>query len=623
MPSTRTIRKQSLLSAGLLIIANLIFALPNTVSAMTITKMEPDTGVITGGNRIVIRGQGFMKTENESFDDVAAGVNHALLLSRNGHVWAVGSNRYNQLGTGRLSTRNEITPVDITDSFNLDSDDYIYRVAAGDYHSLAISINGRVFAWGKNSYGQLGNGNANDSARPVEITNNFPLNDDDQIEVIYAGPDTSFAVSAKGKAFGWGDAAEARMPDNEEKYAYYTTPRDITPLLDSDGSMKGMAVGNRIAIARLTGHGKELVTWGRNDVGQMGSTAPGQANYTNEFRASAFPIINNFDLGEDDEIESVEAGNDTMAALSKTGEVYIWGSNQRGVLGVGDSKPNPKDNVTGSLLSSTPINITSHFHLPGNDRVDKISLGNSHAMALTLNNQVYAWGVDSFGQIGNGADSEIIKEPTNITDKFKLPQGDRIKTVLAAGKADDAVASYSYAVDTAGRVYAWGGDRFGQPGINAVLNQTEPTVISDRLAVDVPGINQITFGDQMVDDYAVIDDKTIIVTVPEGREMGRVDVNVISDSGETVSAGNYTYTALPIIDDKGDEGDEAGNNGIDGNGDNAQTDVEVDGSKSDDKAEADKLKANADGNKSDSNLNDVLSTSAKFKVAAPNTSAEL
>ena len=78
------------------------------------------SGLTSDDTPIVIKSKGFIREENEKFVDVAAGVEHALLLSQSGHIWAVGSNTYGQLGSRKVIGYT-VQPVDVTAKLNLDA----------------------------------------------------------------------------------------------------------------------------------------------------------------------------------------------------------------------------------------------------------------------------------------------------------------------------------------------------------------------------------------------------------------------------------------------------------------------------------------------------------------------
>src|SRR5436190_529197 len=95
---------------------------------------------------------------------VSAGASHGLAVRSDGTVWAWGDNSAGQLGQTNTVTYSPF-PMRIATITNAVS------VAAGNYHSLALLKDGRVFAWGKNDQGQLGNATTKSTSDPVQVTN--------------------------------------------------------------------------------------------------------------------------------------------------------------------------------------------------------------------------------------------------------------------------------------------------------------------------------------------------------------------------------------------------------------------------------------------------------------------
>ena len=89
---------------------------------------------------------------------------HTVALKNDGTVWAWGRNNYGQLGDG--TTTDSDTPVQAGGSSPLSG---IIAIAAGESHTLALKNDGTVWAWGRNYYGQLGDGTTTDSDTPVQV----------------------------------------------------------------------------------------------------------------------------------------------------------------------------------------------------------------------------------------------------------------------------------------------------------------------------------------------------------------------------------------------------------------------------------------------------------------------
>ena len=103
--------------------------------------------------------------------DIAAGYNHTLLLAKDGTVWASGYNNLGQLGNGNTESSNYFYKVKLNESGEYLSN--IVKIAAGDYSSYAVTAEGEVYAWGKNTYGTLDQGTTDSEAHsyPVKMKN--------------------------------------------------------------------------------------------------------------------------------------------------------------------------------------------------------------------------------------------------------------------------------------------------------------------------------------------------------------------------------------------------------------------------------------------------------------------
>ena len=133
---------------------------------------------------------------------VSAGGCHSMALTRDGQVFAWGyNNEYGQLGDGTDETRS--TPVAVQDL-----EDVISISAAGD-HSMALTRDGNVFAWGYNKYGQLGDGTRENRLTPVAIQ------DLEDVISISAGGDHSMALTRDCKVFAWGDNDYGQLGNGE------------------------------------------------------------------------------------------------------------------------------------------------------------------------------------------------------------------------------------------------------------------------------------------------------------------------------------------------------------------------------------------------------------------------
>ncbi len=134
---------------------------------------------------------------------LAASGDHALALTKDGRVWAWGYNGYGQTGDGTFGN-NTTTPVLVVSLLPKAK-----AIAAGYYHSMALSTTGKVYAWGYDGNGQLGNGTTNPNNYNYAIP--VPVSNLSGVTAIGAGWYHSLAVAAGGSVWGWGDGGNGQL----------------------------------------------------------------------------------------------------------------------------------------------------------------------------------------------------------------------------------------------------------------------------------------------------------------------------------------------------------------------------------------------------------------------------
>ena len=356
--------------------------------------------------------------------DIAAGVNHSLAVTKNGEVYAWGANKYGQLGIGTLEEK--LFPVKIN---NLSD---IISVSVGEFHSLALTKNGEVYAWGANNHGQLGLGDTTSRVIPVKIN---ALTD---IIAISAGWGHSMALNKKGEVFVWGENYFGELgSDGKDKLL----PEKIAGLSDivaiSSGQFFFLAVNSA----------GETFAWGYDGYGELGI---GVIDYETTYSPVKIDSLSN--------VAFISAGKDRSIAVTKTGELYTWGCNDGNILGtdkVNDqSTPVKIDNIPPVLA---PICRNGRC-------IKKVSAGGEHVLALSKKGNIFAWGANSAGELGNGTN-----ESSNIPVKIDNITG--IKDISSGGW-------HSLILTDNGDVYAWGNNYDGELGIGDNKNRNIPTKIS-------------------------------------------------------------------------------------------------------------------------------------------------
>jgi uncharacterized repeat protein (TIGR02543 family) len=132
----------------------------------------------------------------------SSSASHSTTLTSTGRVFMWGANGSGQLGDG--TTTDKEVPTEITSNFSLATGEKVMSLSLGYTHSSALTSTGRVFMWGGNGSGQLGDGTTTDKNVPTEITSNFSLRPNDKIIGLSLGGVYSSALSAMGRVFVWG-----------------------------------------------------------------------------------------------------------------------------------------------------------------------------------------------------------------------------------------------------------------------------------------------------------------------------------------------------------------------------------------------------------------------------------
>jgi alpha-tubulin suppressor-like RCC1 family protein len=187
---------------------------------------------------------------------VSAGADTSLALGWNGTVYAWGDNSSGQLGNG--STTSSDTPVAVSLPRGVRA---VAIAEGGQGTSLALGSNGRVYAWGDNSSGQLGNGSTTSSDTPVAVS----LPRGVRAVAISAGGATSMALSWTGRVYAWGDNGSGQLGDG-------TTTSSSTPVpvsLPGRVGVRRISAGGATSLA--LGWNGTVYAWGDNSSGQLGN----------------------------------------------------------------------------------------------------------------------------------------------------------------------------------------------------------------------------------------------------------------------------------------------------------------------------------------------------------------
>ena len=365
--------------------------------------------------------------------------NDLVLQWANDRIYTWGNNFRGQLGNN--STTNSKVPVAIGGSPLAGK--VIVRLAGGTSHCLALCADGSLAAWGDNSSGQLGNNSNTDSSIPVSVTTDGALAGKTVISIA-AGESHSLALCADGSLFAWGSNSSGQIGNAGDAYTNCLVPVAVA----TNGALAGKTV---TAIAVGSAHNLALcsdgsvVAWGVANNGQLGNG--GTVDRNTPFAVSTSGVL----AGKT--VTSIAAGVAHSLALCADGTLATWGYNINGQLG-----NNSSTNTT------VPVAINGFGVLSGKTVV-AIGAGGYHGLALRSDGVLAAWGYNNYGQLGinSTTDSPV---PVAVTASGVLA-GKTIRS-LAAGDSHCLVHC------TDGSLIGWGRNYEGQLGNNTITNSSLP-----------------------------------------------------------------------------------------------------------------------------------------------------
>jgi alpha-tubulin suppressor-like RCC1 family protein len=386
---------------------------------------------------------------------IACGYYHNIAIQQDWTVWAWGYNAQGQLGDGTTAQYN--LPIQVKGPNEMGWLTDIIAVAAGNQHSVALSGDGHVLTWGGNTYGQLGNGTFESSFIPIYVLNddNLPF---ENVIAIASGTNHVLLLTENNDLWAWGKNENGQLADNTP--TAYNRPIHVTGL--PSNRIIQIAAGDAHSMVLLDNG--EIWSWGDNSFGQLGlggivsSMIPAQV-----LQENGNPLTN---------IVAIAAGDFHSLALSDDGYIWAFGNNQDGQLGNGST-----------VNLSKPAKVQHPENGKPLSEIIYITAGSSHSLAIQNNDVIWAWGDNKFGQLGDGTQlKQILPKTINSNDLHT----DQVLT-MDAGK--------QHTVLHTGEVWAWGANYSFQLGTGTPNGSLLPiqTRSPDGSDVFSPGIFPLEF----------------------------------------------------------------------------------------------------------------------------------
>ncbi len=372
------------------------------------------------------------------FLHLAAGKSFTCGVSADGFVHCWGSDSHGQLGNGAATTPAQ-SPARVNTASVVGSASFI-AVVAGGQHACGLTAERVAYCWGSDVAGALGDGGASANAEvPSPVDTSTLL---DRFTTLTAGHDLTCGTTSRGATYCWGSDSDGQLGDGGALADSQVPVAVDTSALAGNRALVRLSAG-AFHVCAVAADGVPYC-WGRD--GATTRTSPLPVDTSSVPPSMAFT-----DVG---------GGNDHTCALAATGEVYCWGGNANGQLGDGGA----------AAASPVPV-LVDTSGIPGNRAFVQLVVGSYHACGRTADGVVYCWGDDGSSQLGDGG-SDVDSLVPSPVDTSGIA-GDRTFVELTSG------ANHTCGITADGAAHCWGLDDFGQLGDGgSMVDAPSPSLVS-------------------------------------------------------------------------------------------------------------------------------------------------
>ncbi len=367
----------------------------------------------------------------------AVGSDHSCTITNDSHAWCWGRNKYGQLGSGTTAKSTRAAQVTKVDTTSLDS---ITAIAAGTTHTCARTSDASVWCWGDNTDGQLGDTTTTSSSGAVQVTTNVSATVLADVSAVSIGGNASCALKRDGTVWCWGDNSEGQLGNrtaDSSSFAVQVKKSDTTVL----NTVTAISVGTDHACAVLTD--KSAWCWGDNSDGATGAGTLLANRGAVRVTKAANAVFTN--------VTAISAGAFHTCALLSDKTVWCWGLNTYGQLGNG---------ATTTSLFAVSAGLT-------NIAILGQGVGN-HMCAVSTTNILSCWGANSLGQLGDGT---MIAKTRAVALKTTYAASVGAITSVSSGNKQTCLTN------TIGEVWCWGQNSNGQLGNYSTTNSLAPVKV--------------------------------------------------------------------------------------------------------------------------------------------------
>jgi alpha-tubulin suppressor-like RCC1 family protein len=397
------------------------------------------TGVDRGTVTVTATSEGKTGTARRvvviKYRSITAGTEHACDIASGGIVWCWGRNS-GQLRIGLTDDgERSLSSVPV----RLNTDVRFRQISTFGTTTCGVSREGRVYCWGYNGWGNLGNGTSSaPSATPVAVSGGLTF------KSVSLGGQHACAVTTDDRVFCWGYNQQSEFGNNDARSS------NVPVQAASGMSLASVSGGNDVTCG-VTAAGAGYC-WGHNGSGQLGDGL--RITNGNTYTRTPSAVVGGLTF------RSLHASQSYTCGLTTSGQGYCWGS---GGARFGS-------NFSGEI--STPRAIPGYTW-------KQLSAGARQACGITTNDELYCWGSNGFGQLGNPVGANGTTSPVRAGGSLKAAE------VSAANVATGSAGFTCTISDDRLTTYCFGKNDFGQLGNGAtsgadVPNPTPSIVVGQK-----------------------------------------------------------------------------------------------------------------------------------------------
>jgi len=345
---------------------------------------------------------------------VACGPNHSAFVT-DGRLYTYGSNKYHQLGwapaapaagDGPEGEKAEgaaagagAEPGEVIIEAEDGHRPRVLQVALGGFHSAAITEGGLLWTWGWggsfwSGAGALGQGSRESIVTPTLVR--LFVEEGEEIRQVACGSQHTIVLTASGRLFSTGKGDFGRLGRGETRDELEFEELDYfsqtnDSILDPTQSTPIVKVDAGENFSACLSGGGELWVWGRNDHGQLGL---GEEQMGDFYSAERYPrLIRSLPL-EGHQVVDFACGEHHVVVLTSAGSIYEWGNR--------------------TWLEPHPVSLPSRYE-EGLKDIERVAAGDKCSFALTKRGELYSWGAKASGCLALGPSSpKTVVEPTPV-----------------------------------------------------------------------------------------------------------------------------------------------------------------------------------------------------------------